>query len=94
MKYKYEFFLDEKNRIVVNIRKDKEFRSKIRFALSYLYLKGEKWVCLARIDNHTHKGKKDMCHIHRINDKKVQYEDLTVDEAQEKLINIGDNLRG
>ncbi|MBI3032556.1 hypothetical protein HYY69_03710 [Candidatus Woesearchaeota archaeon] len=38
------------------------------------------------------KGKKGLTHIHRINEKQVEYRDVTLKEAQEMIEKIGKNL--
>ena len=91
--WEYEYFLDEKTRIVVKATKtkDPDFKDGLKFAVSFLHFK-EEWKCISRIDNHLHKGKKGLYHIHRINEKQVQYKDINLGEAEEMIIRIGNNL--
>lgn len=91
----YEDFIDEKTKITVKVIKtnELEFKQGIKFAVSYLYFLNDKWMCLARIDNHLHKGKKGLTHIHRINEQQVQYTELTLKQASKMLKLIGENLK-
>ncbi len=91
----YEYFVDEKTKIIIKGIKtnELEFKQGLKFAVSYLYFLKNKWTCLARIDNHLHKGKKGLTHIHRINDKQVQYVELTLKHAKEMIGLIGENLK-
>lgn len=91
----YEDFIDEKTKITIKVIKtnEPEFKQGLKFAVSYLYFLNDNWMCLARIDNHLHKGKKGLSHIHRINDKQVQYVELTLKQAKERIRLIGENIK-
>ena len=73
------------------VPKDKDFKEGLKFAVSFLYLKGNDWICIARIDNYRHKGKRGLCHIHREGDEKEEYRKLTLKEAEEMIERIGKN---
>jgi len=92
MQYTDEYFLDRITKIFIKVTKDKDYG--IKFSMSYLFDKEDKWICLARIDNHPHEGKIHQTHIHRFGERKVQYMDMTIDEAKKRLILIGNNIRG
>ena len=93
--YEYDYLLDEKTKVVIRatrVPKDKEFKKGLKFAVSLLHSRKGEWICIARIDNHRHKGKRGLCHVHRENNEKEEYMPLTLKEAEEKIINIRKNL--
>ncbi|MBD3313838.1 hypothetical protein GF345_05330 [Candidatus Woesearchaeota archaeon] len=63
----------------------------LKWSVSYLFYTG-KWECIARIDNYPH-DRKQLPHIHRYRQDKVEFRDLTFNEAEEVLISIGNRIR-
>jgi len=91
--YEDDFLIDENKRIVlklIKVDKDKHFPEGLEFAVQYLYLKDE-WIQIARIDNQLHEGKAGV-HIHILKRDKVEWTDMSFNEAREKIIEIGENV--
>lgn len=70
------------------VDKNDKFPDGLEFAYQLLFFKNA-WIQVARIDNQLHEGKPGV-HIHVL-DKKVIWEDLSFQEAEEKVIEIGEN---
>ena len=93
--YEYGYLLDEKTKVVIKatrVPKDEDFKKGLKFSVSLLHLRKDEWTCVARIDNHRHKGKRGLCHIHRESDEREEYKDLTLKEAEETINKISKNL--
>ena len=86
--------LAEDRRLVKRLYKvDKSdaFPDGLEFAYQFLYFKGGKWVQVARIDNQLHSGKPGS-HIHTLKREKIQWNDLTFEEAGDKIIEMGESI--
>ncbi len=86
----------EDTRLVIKVDKvektDKQYPDKLMFAIQYLYFKDGKWIQIARIDNSDHEGRREP-HIHRLGRIDVEFRNITPEEAQEKVIEIGDRIK-
>ncbi len=92
--YDYDFFIDEKKRIVlklIKVDKDENFPEGLEFAVQYLYLKDNEWQQIARIDNQLHEGRAGV-HIHILKREKVEWTDMPFNDAREKIIEIGESI--
>ena len=86
--------LAEDKRLVKRLYKvDKsgDFPDGLEFAYQFLYFKDNKWIQVARIDNQLHSGKPGV-HIHTLKREKVQWIDLTFEEAEDKIIEMGESI--
>ena len=86
-----DFLLDVDKRLVKKlwkVDKSDKFPDGLEFAYQLLRLKGDKWVQIARIDNQLHEGKPGV-HIHVL-DRKVKWEELSFEEAEKRIIEIGE----
>ena len=86
--------LAENKRLVkrlYKVDKSEDFPNGLEFAYQYLYFKDDKWIQVARIDNQLHSGKPG-AHIHTLSREKVQWADLTFEEAEEKILEMGENI--
>ena len=91
--YEDDFLIDENKRIVlklIKVDKDENFPEGLEFAVQYLYFKEDEWIQIARIDNQLHEGKPGV-HIHILKKDKVEWTNISFNEAKEKIIEIGDN---
>ena len=73
------------------VDKSGDFPDGLEFAYQYLYFKNNEWIQLARIDNQLHEGKVGV-HIHVLKREKVEWEKLTFEEAEEKIIELGGSV--
>lgn len=73
------------------VDKGDDFPDGLEFAYQFLYFKDNKWIQIARIDNQLHGGKPGV-HIHTLSREKVQWEDLTFEEAEEKILEMGESI--
>jgi len=89
-RWEEEFNLNDNTRIVIRANKttDDDYIDGIRFSVNYLIKREQNWICLARIDNHLHCGKKGLFHIHRLG-KKIEYRQLNYEEAKKAIKPIG-----
>ena len=71
------------------VDKSDDFPDGLEFAYQFLYFKGDKWIQVARIDNQLHGGKPGT-HIHTLKREKVEWVDLTFEEAEEKILEMGE----
>jgi len=63
----------------------------LEFAYQFLYFKDNKWIQVARIDNQLHSGRSGV-HIHTLKREKVEWIDLTFEEAEEKILEMGESI--
>jgi len=92
--YEDDFFIDEKKRLalkLIKVDKDENFPEGLEFAIQYLYLKEDKWIQITRIDNQLHEGKPGT-HIHILKREKIEWTNISFNEAREKIIEIGDGV--
>lgn len=73
------------------VDKDENYPDGLEFAYQYLYQIEGKWVQIARIDNQLHEGRSG-AHIHVLKRDRVVWENLTFEEAEEKIIEIGEGV--
>jgi hypothetical protein len=73
------------------VDKSKNFPDGLEFVYQFLYSKDGKWIQAARIDNQMHKGKPGT-HIHILKREKVIWENLTFENAEDKIIEIGESI--
>ena len=86
--------LAEDKRLVKRLYKvDKsgDFPNGLEFAYQFLYFKGDKWIQVARIDNQLHSGRSGT-HIHSLKREKVEWRNFTFEEAEKKIIEMGENI--
>ena len=86
--------LAENKRLVkrlYKVDKSEDFPNGLEFAYQYLYFKDDNWIQFARIDNQLHGGKPGV-HIHTLKREKVEWGDLTFEEAEEKIIEMGESV--
>ncbi len=86
--------LAENKRLIKRLYKvdrSDDFPEGFEFAYQFLYFKKDKWVQVARIDNQLH-GRKPGVHIHTLKREKVEWEDLTFEEAEERVIEVGERV--
>ena len=86
--------LAEDRRLVKRLYKvDKsgDFPDGLEFAYQFLYFKDNKWIQVARIDNQLHSGKPGV-HIHTLKREKVQWIDLSFEEVEDKIIDMGEGI--
>ena len=73
------------------VDKSKNFPDGIEFAYQLLGLKEDRWIQLARIDNQMHEGKPGT-HIHVLGRDYVKWEKLDFEEAQKRILEIGEKI--
>ncbi|HLC47185.1 MAG TPA: hypothetical protein VJI75_05660 [Candidatus Nanoarchaeia archaeon] len=88
MRKSVEYFVSERVRIVKTLNENEEGCT---FALVYLVF-ADGWKELARIDNYPHDGTK-RAHIHRCGEERVEYREMSIDEAEETLLRIGKRIK-
>jgi len=67
------------------------FPDGFEFAIQYLYLKNNEYIQVVRIDNQLHGGRPGS-HIHILKRKNVIWERMDFSEAEDKIIEIGENV--
>ena len=72
------------------VDKSGDFPDGLEFAYQFLYLKDE-WIQIARIDNQLHEGKPGV-HIHILKREKVKWEELSFEEAEKAIIELGERV--
>ena len=88
MRKSVEYFPSESVRIVKTLNENAE---RCTFALVYLVF-ADGWKELVRIDNYPHDGTIRV-HIHRCGEERVEYREMSIDEAEETLLRIGKRIR-
>lgn len=86
--------LAENKRLIAHlwsVDKTEEFANGYEFTLQYLFFKDDKWIQIARIDNQLHEGKPGT-HIHIYGKKQIKWEELSFNEAEEKIVEIAKNI--
>lgn len=78
-------------KMLYKVDKSDEFPDGLEFAYQFLYFKDNKWVQVARIDNQLHGGNPGV-HIHTLKREKVEWVDLTFEEAEEKILETGESI--
>jgi len=73
------------------VNKSNDFPDGLEYSYQYLYFKEDKWVQVARIDNQLHSGKPG-AHIHTLSREKVQWVNLTFEDAQDRIIEMGESI--
>ncbi len=73
------------------VEKSTDFPDGLEFAFQFLYFKDNKWIQVVRIDNQLHSGKPG-AHIHTLKREKVQWENLTFEEAEKKILELGESI--
>lgn len=88
MKKQWEQKIGDDTKIVTTVNK---FPDGFKFSMVYLLLL-DRWVDIARIDNYPHNGREET-HIHRFREKRVEFREMSFDEAKEILMRIGGNIK-
>lgn len=86
--------LDVDKRLVKKLWKvtqSNDFPTGVKFVYQYLYFRSNQWQQMARIDNMLHKGKPGV-HIHTLKREKVEWQDMTFEEAEEKILEYGEKV--
>ena len=73
------------------VTKSDSFPDGLEFVYQFLFLKDNKWIQVARIDNQLHEGKPGT-HIHILKRDKVGWEELNFEEAEDKILELGENV--
>ena len=73
------------------VDKSDDFPDGLEFVYQFLYYKDDKWIQVARIDNQLHEEKAGV-HIHILKRDKVEWEELTFEKAEEKVLELGENV--
>lgn len=73
------------------VDKNDDFPDGLEFAYQFLYLKEGEWIQVARIDNQLHEGKVGV-HIHILKREKVEWEYLTFEQAEERILELGESV--
>lgn len=73
------------------VDKSDDFPDGLEFAYQFLYFKDNKWIQVVRIDNQLHHSKPGT-HIHTLKREKVEWVDLTFEEAEDKIIEMGGSV--
>jgi len=76
---------------LTKVGKDENFPEGLEFAVQYLYFKDDQWVQIARIDNQMHESRPGT-HIHILKRKKVEWTDMSFDDAKDEIMKIGDRV--
>lgn len=73
------------------VKKDRNFPQGLEFAFQLLHFKNSRWIQIARIDNQMHEGSPGT-HIHILGRKKVKWEDIRFQDAEQRIIEIGKRM--
>ena len=73
------------------VDKNENFPEGLEFAYQFLYFKNDQWIQVARIDNQLHQGKPGV-HIHILKRDKVDWEEMTFEEAEDKILELGEHI--
>ena len=73
------------------VQKSSYFPDGLEFVYQFLYFKDNEWIRVARIDNQLHEGKPGS-HIHILKRAKVIWEYLSFEQAEDKIIEIGEGV--
>ena len=73
------------------IDKTSDFPDGLEFAYQFLYMKEGRWIQVVRIDNQLHEGQPG-AHIHILNRDKVEWEQLTFEEAENRILELGERI--
>jgi len=89
-----EIILAEDARLVKRlwkVAKSRDFPQGLEFSYQLLFFDRTKWIQIARIDNQMHGGKQGT-HIHIFGRRKVKWEDLAFEEAEKRVLGIGERM--
>lgn len=81
--------VDDESMVMFRIVK---FPGDFKFSMTYLLNIGQRCMGIARIDNYPHDGTR-RTHIHRLNDSRVEYREISFEEAKETIIKIGNAIK-
>jgi predicted enzyme involved in methoxymalonyl-ACP biosynthesis len=84
----------EKRRLIKRlwkVEKNCNFPEGLEFSYQYLYLEGERWIQIVRIDNQLHEGRPGT-HVHIMDKEMVKWEDLSFDDAREEIMKIAEKI--
>lgn len=73
------------------VDKSNDFPDGLEFTYQFLYFKDNQWVQVARIDNQLHEGKAGV-HIHVLKREMVEWERLTFEKAEERILELGESV--
>ncbi len=85
----------ERRRLIVRVcevEKSLLFPESIKFALQYLFLKGGKWIEIARIDNYKHDPVKIGSHMHKRGLQEAEFRDISPEEAEGYIVHLGESI--
>lgn len=88
MQWKWEETLDKESKLRIKITQTPEGN---KFSIVYLLFFND-WIDIARIDNYPHEGRFGT-HIHRFGEERVEFREMSFEEAVETLIKIGNNIK-
>jgi len=83
----FDQFYGEKVRLVKTLMKREspgEYPELLKWKLQTLYLNGEKWIEICRIDNYLHENRQGS-HIHQYGKKQIIRIPLSFEEAKERI---------
>ena len=92
--YEDDFLIAKNKRIIlklIKVEKDENFPEGLEFAVQYLYFKNNEWIRIARIDNQLHEGKPGV-HIHILKREKVEWTEMSFNDAKDEIIKIGNRI--
>jgi len=73
------------------VDKSDNFPDGLEFVYQFLYLKGDGWIQVVRIDNQLHEGKSGS-HIHILKRENVEWAVLSFEEAEEKILDLAESM--
>jgi hypothetical protein len=73
------------------VDKSQSYPAGLEFSNQYIYKKEDTWIQVARIDNQLHGGKPGV-HIHFYGKEEVKWEEMTFEEAKERIFEIGERI--
>ncbi len=87
--------LSEDIRLIKRLYKvgdSEKFQGGLMFALQYLWRQEGKWIEVARIDNYKHQNRTG-AHIHKFGNDFVEFREVSFEEAEELVIELGEKIR-
>lgn len=79
---------------VLFVTKSKDFPIGYKFKFQFMVFKDDEWKDVVRIDNHKHGKIVGKTHMHKFGSKKAEEIDISLENIEEYIINIGLKLKG
>lgn len=92
--FNQEMPLNERTKLIKKlwkVDKSENYPEGLEFAFQVIYLKEDEWIRIVRIDNQMHDNRPGT-HIHILYREQVLWENIKINEVEDKTIEIGKRI--